>query len=55
MTELEQEIFWTQSDISDDEALEGTRDFSDFHRQRLAENRVKLAELEEQLESVHGR
>lgn len=41
----EQEIEWLREDIATDEAVENSSDFSDFHRQRLAENRVALEEL----------
>ena len=44
-TELEQEIEWLREEISDDESLIGTSDFSGFHAERLAENKAKLYDL----------
>ncbi len=47
---IAQEIIWTEQEIADDDALEGTRDFSNFHKERLAENRIKLQDLQDKLE-----
>ncbi len=42
---LEQEITWLQEEIEQDEYVMNSSDRSDFHRERLNENRIKLAEL----------
>jgi len=45
--DIDQEIAWCQEEIEQDEAIEGSSSFSDFHRQRLTENRERLVGLEE--------
>jgi len=45
MTDYEQELQWLREEIEADEAVEGTSDFSDFHRERLNENKNKWEEL----------
>jgi hypothetical protein len=42
---LEQKIAWVQEEIEQDEFLRNTRDFSNFHQERINENRAKLQEL----------
>ena len=43
--DLEQEIKWLKEEIAQDEIVRGSSDFTSFHEQRIAENRVKLSEL----------
>ena len=43
--DIEQEIAWLKEEIELDEMLRVTSDFTSFHEQRIAENRVKLTEL----------
>jgi len=43
--DLEQEIEWLTEEIEQDEIVMQTKDRSFFHKERLDENRAKLAEL----------
>lgn len=43
--EKKQEIEWLRDEISQDECVMNSKDASEFHANRLAENRVKLKNL----------
>jgi len=47
MSDLDDQIEEVQDDIRADECLQDTTDFSDFHRERLKENRALLATLKD--------
>ena len=46
MDDIEQEIEWLKEEIGQDEEVLKSGDGTYFHRERLAENRAKLEELE---------
>lgn len=51
---VEQEIEWLKEEIDQDECIRGSDSFSDFHEQRIAENREKLKEFEDIIEAQNG-
>ncbi len=51
--ERRQEMIWLEEEINQDESLRDTSDFSNFHQERIDENRMKLKELKE-IEALDG-